>query len=106
MVRVLAESPVCRVGLQVSEEMPRWVLLGWWSTEDHREAGLRTREMPDEVGDLRENLRMVVRNIEVGCPNSVYLQRKHNISEWRVYNYITVFTANITKMETMSRSTQ
>ena len=104
--RVLS-SPVCRsVGLQVSEERPRWVLLGWWSTEDHREAGQRTREMLDELGDLRENLRMVVRNIEVGCPSSVYLQRKHNISQWRVYNYITVFTANITKMETMSRSTQ
>lgn len=29
--------------------------------------------MLDELGDLRENLRMAVRNIEVDCPNSVYL---------------------------------
>ena len=62
-----------------------------------------TREMPGELGGLRENLRTVDRNTEVGCPSFVNLQRKQDISEWRVYNYITVLAAIISKMETMSR---
>ena len=73
-------SPVCRsVGLQVSEERPRWVLPGWWSTEDHREADQRTREMLGELGDLLENLRKVDRSTEVGCPSFVNLERKQDI---------------------------
>jgi len=74
-VRVSA-SPVCRVGLQVSEGRPRWAQLGWWRTEDHREAGQTTRARRDPLGeleDLQGTLRREDRNIGVCCPSLVNL---------------------------------
>jgi hypothetical protein len=76
LVRVLAESPVCRVGLQVSEERPRWVQLGWVGTGDHREAGQRTMVSWDHLGgleDLQGTLHRAARNTGVGCPSLVSL---------------------------------
>lgn len=69
-------SPGGRAGPQVSEGRPRWVQLGWWSTEDHREAGQRPRARPGqevELGELQGSLRREGRSTGVGCPSRVNL---------------------------------